>query len=121
MQVEEPSKVPKVPRRQARVSRVSWPQFKASKLPGIKADLERQWEMLVADPEARDLLAMRYDSTQSSDAALVQFREELDRMISERTDALERGAASGGRPRGGIARRSPCEVPPQPALVRRLG
>ncbi|CAE7198319.1 TRIM11 [Symbiodinium microadriaticum] len=63
-------------------------------VPGI-ADLERQWEMLMADAEARDLLTMRYDSA-SPHAALAQFREELDRMIVERTQTLERGAAASG-------------------------
>ncbi|CAE7228257.1 TRIM11 [Symbiodinium sp. CCMP2592] len=109
----------KAPKRRQAPRRVSWAQFRASKLPQIKADLERQWEMLMADAEARDLLTMRYDSS-SPHAALVQFREELDRMIVERTQTLERGAAA-SEPATHAPRSSRSDVPPPSALLRRLG
>ncbi|CAE7733315.1 TRIM11, partial [Symbiodinium necroappetens] len=135
----------KAPKRRQASCRVSWAQFRASKLPQIKADLERQWEMLMADAEARDLLTMRYDSA-SPHAALAQFREELDRMIVERTQTLERGAAASGpatrAPRSvaqisllkiqdcevsrgkttpSLSRSSSSDVPSPSALLRRLG
>lgn len=109
----------KAPKRRQASCRVSWAQFRASKLPQIKADLERQWEMLMADAEARDLLTMRYDSA-SPHAALAQFREELDRMIVERTQTLERGAAASG-PATRAPRSSSSDVPSPSALLRRLG
>eukprot|EP00439_Symbiodinium_sp_Y106_P012362 s185_g1.t2 len=105
----------KAPKRRQASRRVSWAQFRASKLPQIKADLERQWEMLMADAEARDLLTMRYDSA-SPHAALVQFREELDRMIVERTQTLERGAAA-SEPATRAPRSSRSDVPPPSALL----
>ncbi|CAJ1400927.1 unnamed protein product [Effrenium voratum] len=103
-------------------ARISWAQFKASKLPAAKAELERRWELLVADEEARDLLAMRQRLTHSTDPGLVQLRGEVDKMIGERAEVLEKGVLVGTGTEAGSQEDVPVKGSKRPSvLVRRLG
>ncbi|CAK9088098.1 unnamed protein product [Durusdinium trenchii] len=72
--------------------RVTWSQFKASKSAAAKAEIEGRWELLIADGEAKNLLSMRQRLGPSTDPGLVHLREEIDKMISERAELLEKGS-----------------------------
>lgn len=104
--------------------RITWAQFKASRLPAVKAKIERRWELLVADDEARNLLTMRQRFGQSMDPGLVRLREEVDKLIADRVRVLEdAGGAAAATPQAarGQSTASTSKTRPGSALLHRLG
>lgn len=109
-------------RRRGRVpQRITWAQFKASRLPAVKAKIERCWELLVADDEARNLLTMRQRLGQSMDPGLVRLREEADKLIAERVRVLEDAGGAATATRQGQSTAWTPKTRPGSALLHRLG